>query len=80
MLQCIMIAGSLMMIDPTTNTAVSIDARGLSLANTVLFEDSWVLSADEHHYHTQWSIPTELAKQGIVAVLKDCERMAKENG
>lgn len=80
MLQCIMIAGSLMMVDPSTNEAISINARGLSLENTGLVEDSWVLSADERNYHTKWVIPTELAQQGIVAVLKDCERMAKENG
>lgn len=80
MLQCIMIAGSLMMVNPSTNEAISISARSLSLTNTGLFEDSWVLSADERDYHTKWDISTELAKQGIVAVLKDCERMAKENG
>lgn len=80
MLQCIMIAGSLMMVDPATNEAIAMNARGLSLQNNGIFEDSWVLSADERDYHTKWMIPAELAKQGIVAVLKDCERMAKENG
>ena len=78
MLTCIMIAGQLMMVNPTNDRAISMTTREIQLVNNGVFEDSWQLTMREKDYHISFDIPTELAEQGIVAVLKDCERQAQK--